>query len=101
MARPTRRNSALIRRFLLDQYPFRCPVQVFELPGLQGPQECRQAQQAKKQGGKHQIDKDAHGLIHFSRRALTVTSREDDDMATAASSGVTIPAMASGTAATL
>lgn len=101
MAPPTRQFAGLIRRFLLDQYPFRRPVQVFELPGFQGPKECRKAEQAKKQGGRHQIDKDTHGLTHFSRKAFTVTSRDDDDMAMAASSGVTRPAMASGTAAKL
>lgn len=101
MAPPTRQLAGLIRRILLDQYPFRRPVQILELPRLQGPEECRQAKQAEKQGGRHQIDQYAHGLTHFSRRAFTVTSREDDDMATAASSGVTRPAMASGTAAKL
>src|SRR5690606_22206410 len=74
---------------------------ILELPAAQRPEEGRQAGQAKAEGDRDQEQQAVHRAERISRSELATTMSELPDMATAAISGVTSPAMASGTAITL
>ncbi len=100
-ARRNREWRCLIGRFLIDQNSLGGPVEIVELSRLKGPEKARQPKQPQKKGGGNQVDQHTHGRTHLSRSAFRVTSRDEDDMATAARSGVTMPATARGTAARL
>jgi hypothetical protein len=80
-------------------------VHVFELARLERPEEGDQPDQAEAEGRWNEDAEDVHALAsqraNRRRRALRVTRIEDDDMATAAISGVTRPATAIGTAIVL
>ncbi len=77
-------------------------IEVFELAALERPEKGHQANQAEEERDGNEIGQRAHdrlsGCFRFSRMALAVTTMEEDDMATAAISGVTMPATAIGTA---
>ena len=81
------------------------PVEIIELTGFQRPQKSSKTDQPEKQGGWDEIDQRGHGLAPRSpkrrRKALSVTAIDDADMATAAISGVTNPAIAKGIAMAL
>ncbi len=92
---------------ILQNAPLR-PFQVVVLTGFQRPQERCQAQQPEKQRDWNEIDQHVHqprspacADPNLRRSALAVTTIEDPDMARAAMSGVTKPAIAKGTATTL
>lgn len=78
-------------------------VEIIELSRLQCPEEGDQPAQSQQQGYRDQIDQDIHDtfpnltLPRLNRRAFSVTTRDDDDIAMAATSGVTEPATANGT----
>ena len=76
-------------------------LEVFELSAVERPKERREAKQAEKQRARNEPDQRRHRpssrCILFSRTALAVTATEEADMAIAAKSGVTRPAMAIGT----
>ena len=76
-------------------------LEVFELSAVERPKERREAKQAQKQRARNEPDQRRHHpssrCILFSRTALAVTATEEADMAIAAKSGVTRPAMAIGT----
>ena len=86
---------------LVDQYPHSRAFAIVELPIPQRPEEGGEAEQAKEKGNRDQQAKTDHFAAPFKRSALAMTISEDVDMATAATSGVTLPATASGTASTL
>ena len=70
----------------------------------QSPQEGCERQHAQYQGGRNQDQQAIHHPLRGPpprRSALTITKIEDDDMAIAASRGVTTPMIAIGTAARL
>ena len=77
-------------------------LEILELARIERPQERGQAHATKGECNGYQPGKSGHGQRTFSfltrsRRAFAVTPIEEADMAMAASSGVTMPAMASGT----
>jgi len=113
-----RPRLVVVRRLLVEQDALSGAVQVVVLAALQRPEEGGKADGAKQQRDRDEIDEDIHAVALLSsvpgngkarrgrsatasRNELAVTRMEDDDIATAAISGVTIPAMASGTATQL
>jgi hypothetical protein len=109
----------VVRRLLVEQDALGSAVQVVVLAALQRPEEGGKADGAEQQRDRDEIDENIHAgallsgpvrgngkarpgrTATASRNELAVTRMEDDDIATAAMSGVTIPAMASGTATQL
>ena len=88
--------------------PARSAVGIVVLAVAQCPQEGREGEQAQKKRDRYENQQAVHqralckrGVPALSRSALPITSSEDDDIATAATSGVTSPEMASGTATRL
>ena len=79
-------------------------VEIIELPVPERPEKAEQAEAAEQKGGGDQVDERGHGVLprvqrpRCTRSALPVTASDDADITTAAISGVTRPAMASGTA---
>jgi hypothetical protein len=75
--------------------------QIIELAGPEGPEKCRETGAAERQGYRHEPSQSRHGIFSFSiperRKAFSVTASEEADMAIAAISGVTMPAIAMGT----
>lgn len=76
-------------------------VEILELPRPGSPEERRQAEQPKPQRNRHQNRQDRHFAAPRSRSALATTTSDDPDIASAAISGVTSPAIARGTASRL
>ena len=77
------------------------PVEILELAALQRPEEGPQPDQAQAQRDRDQHRQPVHFAALARRSELPITSSELVDMATAAISGVTRPAIASGTASRL
>ncbi len=104
---------------VVRQYAQRGAVHVLVLTGPQRPQERRKARQPEHERRRHQIDQHIHDALNGwrvrwsvraspsatlrerMRRAFSVTRTEEPDIAAAAISGVTNPAIAIGTAITL
>jgi hypothetical protein len=78
-------------------------VEIVELSRSQGPEEGGEAEQAEKQRRRDQVQDDVHDYTRdrLRRSAFKVTTSDDDDMAMAATSGVTRPSTASGTVTAL
>jgi hypothetical protein len=80
-------------------------VQVVVLTAFQGPEKAHQTDRSKHEGERDEIYENFHYGHSFAfsraRNALSITIRDDPDIAAAAISGVTSPAMAIGTARTL
>lgn len=76
-------------------------IEIIILASLQRPEEEGQPAQAKQQCAGDEDGDAVHFELPRSRSALATTMIEEPDMASAAMSGVTMPAMASGTAMTL
>jgi hypothetical protein len=114
------RLSELLK-VIVRQNAKRSALDVIVLTTLQRPQERRQSDQAESKCHWHQIKKYVHAIFSFgahvranfsarlisaragscARNALKVTKSDEPDMATAAISGVTKPAIAIGTATAL
>ena len=87
-----------LRRLIVEQNPARRAVHVVELAGTQRPKKRRECAYPKGQAKQDQPE----NRCHFrTRHELPNTSNDDDDIAAAASQGVTNPAIASGTISTL
>jgi hypothetical protein len=90
---------------IVEQNAERGAVEIVELTGAQGPDEGGKAEKPQEQGRGDQIEERIHSALHAglrcSRKAFKITMREEDDIATAAISGVTSPADANGTATIL
>ncbi len=71
---------------------------VVELSGAQGPMKAKQAGETQAQRNRDEEGYAVHAAILRSRSALATTMIDEVDMAIAATSGVTSPASASGTA---
>ena len=72
--------------------------EVLELAGAERPEKRGKPQPAEEQRGRHEPGERRHGGgLPASRSALAVTRIDEVDMTIAAISGVTKPAMASGT----
>ena len=78
-------------------------IEIIELARLQRPHEGAEPRKPQQQGRRDQVDQNAHALppANLARNAFVVTRIEEPDMASAAISGVTKPAMAIGTATML
>lgn len=87
--------------FVVDQNAERGAVEIIELACTQGPEEGGEAGQAKQQGDRDKEKHAIHLTAPLSLRALATTMIDEPDIASAAISGVTLPAMASGTAMAL
>lgn len=73
--------------------------EIVELTAAQRPEESGQSQEAENHGQGNQKQKAVHHFLPRARRiALPMTRIEEDDIAIAAISGVTSPAIANGTA---
>lgn len=83
--------------------PFGVALGILELAESQRPDECRQSDTAEAKRDRDQEGQDFHaGFFQSrSRKAFNVTVIELRDIASAAISGVTIPATANGTATAL
>lgn len=71
---------------------------------LEGPEKGDKPKGAEHDRKRNQIDQDFHQIVSLCRRArkaLSITSSDEPDIAAAAISGVTRPAIASGTASAL
>lgn len=86
---------------LIDEDPQRRSVKVVKLSGTHGPEERRKPRKAKRKRNGDQDENAVHRATRFRRRALATTSSDDPDMAAAATSGVTRPVIAKGTASAL
>lgn len=91
----------LLPILIIIQNPERRPIQILELTRSCRPKECRQPQQPKPKRDGQQQREDRHLAAPRSRSALATTTSDEPDIASAAISGVTSPAIASGTARTL
>ena len=94
-------TTGSIDLFVVDQDTQRGAVQIVELLAVQRPEEGGEAGETKSQSDRNEDDKTGHRAAPRSLRALPTTMIEELDMASAATSGVTIPASASGTAKAL
>jgi len=104
---------------IVREYAQRGALDVIVLAAFQRPQERSQPDQAESKRHWHQIKKYVHAIFSFgthvcarvsarlilsgsrARKAFRVTRSEEPDMAAAAISGVTRPAIAIGTATAL
>lgn len=77
-------------------------IQIIELPGLDGPQKRGEAQASEDQCGGNENKEIGHDKSDLANRsAFTVTSKDDVDMAMAATSGPANPSTATGIAIAL
>lgn len=86
---------------LVDQDPKGGTVEVVELATRGCPEEGRKPGQTEQQRHGYEDGDDAHRADLTRRRAFATTRIDEPDIASAAISGVTRPATASGTASTL
>ena len=86
---------------IVDQDAQRRAVEIFELARTRRPEKGGQTGQAQYQGDRDQDDETCHRAAPRNLSALATTSKDEPDMASAAMSGVTCPAIASGTASRL
>ena len=95
------RPKRLTLHVIVRQHTKSSAVDVTVLPALSEPREMQQTCKAESEGHRNQINQHVHALRPFVRNAFSVTSSEDPDIARAAISGVTAPAIAIGTATAL
>ena len=92
---------------VVEQDTLRCTVEILELAGSHAPQKSKKPESAKTEGDGDQEQENCHATLPAfaftrpARKALSTTIIDELDMARAAMSGVTMPKMASGTAARL
>lgn len=86
---------------VIEQDPHCRSVGIVELAVAQCPLEGDKPEQAHAERYGYEHGETGHFADPTSRSELTTTISDDSDMATAAISGVTSPAIASGTASTL
>jgi len=88
-------------RAVIDKDAQGCTIEIIELPARRRPEECRKPEQAKQQRYRDEDGNDAHRAARLRRNAFTTTRIDEHDMASAATRGVTWPAIARGTASRL
>lgn len=95
----------LFIQLIVNQDATRRALKIIILTRPDRPDERGEAQAAKQQRNGNEDRDDVHlgpsASSRFNRSAFIVTSRDEDDIATAATSGVTKPAIAKGTAIAL
>ena len=87
--------------FFIDQDALGRAVEVIVLTAVHRPQEPGQAEQSHDQRGRYEDRKTGHSAAFRKRREFPTTSNDDSDIASAATSGVAKPAIATGTAKAL
>lgn len=97
LPRTSRRELVLI----IEQDALGRAVEVFELIAPHRPEEGDKAEPAEAERNRDQDRERRHRAARASRSELPTTTSELIDMASAATSGVTNPATASGTATRL
>lgn len=103
-ARRVHRGGGCLSRLIIGDRPPGGAIEIVILAAPERPQKGRKAERAKPDRKRHQIEQDFHQagfLCRRARKALSITSSDELDIAAAAISGVTRPAMASGTASAL
>lgn len=103
-ARRVRQGGGCLSRLIVGDRPPGGAIEIIILAVLERPQKGRKAERAKRDRKRHQIEQDFHQAVSLCRRArkaLSITSSDEVDIAAAAISGVTRPAIASGTASAL
>lgn len=91
-------DATIVTPVIVDQDANGGAIRVIKLAIAHRPQEGNEACAAQDQRHRNKDQKAVHRAALVSRRALATTRTDDVDMAIAATSGVTIPASASGTA---
>jgi len=96
------RRSLLLTGFVIRD---RAPSRAFEvviLAAPERPEECQQPDKTQSQRKRHEDHQDFHDIPRgCALSAFSMTSRDEPDIAAAAISGVTRPAIAIGTASRL
>lgn len=91
--------------FIVEQDALRRAFKIVILAAPERPEKTGETEKSENKRGRHEEDEDIHLASFlppkFSRSELSVTVIEELDIATAATSGVTNPATASGTATAL
>lgn len=103
-ARRVCQGGGCLRRLIVGDRPPGGTIEIVILTVPERPQKGRKAEPAKRDRKRHQIEQDFHQIVSLRRRArkaLSITSSDEVDIAAAAISGVTKPAMATGTASAL
>lgn len=103
-ARRVRRGGGCPSRLIVGDRPPGGAIQIVILTVLEGPEKGGKPKGAEHDRKRNQIDQDFHQIVSLCRRArkaLSITSSDEVDIAAAAISGVTRPAIASGTASAL
>lgn len=99
-----RRGGGCLSRLIVGDRPPGGAIEIVILAVLERPEKGRKAERAQRDRERHQIEQDFHQAVSLCRRArkaLSITSSDEVDIAAAAISGVTRPATASGTASAL
>lgn len=86
---------------IIHQDTLRGAIRIVELAIAQRPEKGRKPNQAQPQRQRYQKKQSVHRAALAKRKELAMTSSELIDMAMAATNGVTMPAIASGTASIL
>lgn len=103
-ARRVRQGGGCLSRLIVGDRPPGGAIEIVILAVPEGPEKGRKAEPAKRDRKRHQIEQDFHQagpLCRRARKAFSITSSDEPDIAAAAISGVTRPAIASGTASAL
>src|SRR6187399_2854991 len=98
-------SRILPNRLIIGDRPPPCSLEVIILTVLEGPEKSDQAYQTEHQRQRNENDQDFHQASSLlplrARSAFNNTSRDEPDIAAAATSGVARPAIAKGTASRL
>ena len=93
--------AGALRFVISDGAPGRA-VEIVILPAPERPEKCQQPDQTQSQRQRDEDYEDFHDAPRGrARSAFSMTNREEPDIAAAAISGVTRPAIAIGTASRL
>src|SRR5260370_7889779 len=96
--------NGMVRRrgFIICNSAPCCAFEIVILPAFERPEKAQQPGEPEPERQRHKDDKDFHQDLpraaRRARRAFSITSSDEPDMATAAISGVTNPTIAIGTA---
>ena len=93
-------RRGLIFFVVVEQDPVRRSVKIGILPALQTPDKRQKPDKPEQKRNRYEVDHNAHAR-HLIRNELRMTTKEDPDMAAAASIGVKKPSAATGMATPL
>lgn len=94
--------ARLRRSLIIEQDSVRSAIEIVVLAARDRPEESGKPASAEQESNRNKNGKSRdHGACAFSLSAFSVTTSDDEAIATAATSGVTRPSAARGTATTL